>query len=144
MNKKLYVGGLPYSTTEEELKVAFAPFGTVASVRILNDKFTGKSRGFGFVEMGSEEEAQSAIQGMNSKEFGGRTLLVNESRPEQPRQQRSFGGGYGGGYNDGGAGSFGGRSDPANGRRGRGDRGRDGGHRRDRSGNNGDGGGNRW
>lgn len=99
MNKKLYVGSLPYSTTEAELRDAFAPFGNIESVRIISDKFSGRSKGFGFVEMASEEEAQKALDGMNGKDMGGRTLTVSEAKPEQPRAPRG-GGGFGGGSAD--------------------------------------------
>ena len=81
MNKKLYIGGIPYSTTEQELRDLFAEAGEVESVAIIIDRITGRSRGFGFVEMTSEEEAQKAIEMFNGKEFGGRTLAVNEARP---------------------------------------------------------------
>ena len=94
MGSKLYVGGLPYSATQDELTDLFAAHGTVASVNIISDKFTGQSRGFGFVEMSSEDEAKAAIEALNSTEFGGRTLTVNEARPQAPR---TGGGGYGGG-----------------------------------------------
>jgi len=96
MGSKLYVGGLPYSATQEELTDLFAAHGTVASVNIISDKFTGQSRGFGFVEMSSEDEAKAAIEALNSTEFGGRTLTVNEARPQAPRT----GGGGGGGFGD--------------------------------------------
>ncbi len=86
MNKKLYVGSLPYSTTEEELKDLFGQYGAVASVRIITDKFTGQSKGFGFVEMESEDDAQKAIAGMNGTQLGGRTLIVNTARPPQERE----------------------------------------------------------
>ena len=92
MGSKLYVGGLPYSATQEELTDLFAAHGTVASVNIISDKFTGQSRGFGFVEMSSEDEAKAAIEALNSTEFGGRTLTVNEARPQAPR---TGGGGFG-------------------------------------------------
>jgi RNA recognition motif-containing protein len=85
MGAKIYVGGLPYSTTEQELSQLFAAHGTVQSARIITDKFTGKSRGFGFVEMATAEEAQRAIAALNATQFGGRTLTVNEARPQQPR-----------------------------------------------------------
>ncbi len=80
-NRKLYVGGLPYSTTEDELNSLFSDHGSIESVRIITDRMTGRSRGFGFVEMGTSEEAVSAISALNSTEFGGRTLLVNEAKP---------------------------------------------------------------
>ena len=91
-NKKLYVGSLPYSVTEQELHDLFSPFGTVESVRIITDKFTGQSKGFGFVEMMHRDDAQKAIEEMNGKELGGRTLIVNEARPEQRRERPSRGG----------------------------------------------------
>lgn len=95
-NKKLYVGSLPYSISEDELRDLFAPYGTVASVRIITDKFTGQSKGFGFVEMANADDAAKAVQGVNGAQVGGRTLIVNDARPEQ-RRERSFGGGGGGG-----------------------------------------------
>lgn len=85
MAKKLYVGGLPYSTTEEELKSAFAEAGTVASVRIIVDRMTNRSRGFGFVEFENDADADKAIETFDGKEFGGRTLVVNEARPLEER-----------------------------------------------------------
>lgn len=88
LNKKLYVGSLPFSTTEEELHELFASYGAIASVRIVTDKFTGMSKGFGFVEMETQEDAQKAIEALNGKAFNGRTLIVNEARPEQPRPPR--------------------------------------------------------
>ncbi len=94
MGSKLYVGGLPYSATQVELTDLFSSHGTVQSANVISDKFTGQSRGFGFVEMSSNEEAQAAISALNSTEFGGRTLTVNEARPQAPR---TGGGGYGGG-----------------------------------------------
>ncbi|MBD0316054.1 MAG: RNA-binding protein [Nitrospiraceae bacterium] len=104
MGSKIYVGGLPYSTTEQQLSDLFAAHGSVASARIITDKFTGQSRGFGFVEMTSDAEAQAAITALNGTDLGGRTLTVNEARPQEPR---SGGGGGRGGY--GGGGGFGGR-----------------------------------
>lgn len=105
MAKKLYVGGLPYSTSEDSLKEAFSQAGTVESATIISDKMTGRSKGFGFVEMSSDEEAQKAIDMFNGKEFEGRNLTVNEARPMEPRAPRT--GGFGGG-NRGGRGGFGG------------------------------------
>jgi RNA recognition motif-containing protein len=93
MGTKIYVGGLPYSTTEAQLNDLFATHGTVQSARIITDKFTGQSRGFGFVEMGSGEEAKKAITALNGTQFEGRTLTVNEAKPQEPR---SGGGGRGG------------------------------------------------
>lgn len=96
-NKKLYVGSLPYSISEDELRDLFTPYGSVASVRIITDKFTGQSKGFGFVEMENSDDAQKAVQAVNGMQVGGRTLIVNDARPEQ-RRERSFGGG--GRWND--------------------------------------------
>ncbi len=102
MATKLYVGGLPYSTSEDQLKDLFAQAGTVASATIIMDKMTGRSKGFGFVEMSSDEEAQSAIEALDKKEYEGRTLTVNEARPMEARPpRRDFNGGgnnRGGGY----------------------------------------------
>ncbi len=134
MNKKLFVGSLPYSVTEDQLREMFVPFGTIESCRVISDKFSGQSKGFGFVEMATDEEAQKAIEGMNGKEMNGRNLIVNEARPEQPR---SFGGGGGGG------GGFGGRGGGRGGRGGFGGGGR-GGNDRGNRGDRGGGGGNRW
>ncbi len=88
MAKKLYVGGLPYSTTQDALQAAFAQAGTVTSATIIMDRMTGRSKGFGFVEMESDEEAQKAIEMFNGKDFEGRTLTVNEARPMTPRPPR--------------------------------------------------------
>jgi cold-inducible RNA-binding protein len=96
MAKKLYVGGLSYNTTEATLKEAFAAAGTVESATIITDKMTNRSKGFGFVEMASDEEAKKAIETINGKELDGRTLTVNEARPMEPRAPRT-GGGFGGG-----------------------------------------------
>lgn len=102
MAKKLYVGGLSYDTTEDTLKTTFAQAGTVESAIIITDKMSGRSKGFGFVEMSSDEEAQKAIETLNGKELDGRTITVNEARPQQPRPQ-------GGGFDRGGGrGGFGG------------------------------------
>lgn len=105
MAKKLYVGGLPYATTDTELKDAFAQCGAVSSAVVIMDKMTGRSKGFGFVEMSSDEEAQQAIDTWNGKDFGGRTLTVNEARPMEPRRDfrgGNGGGGFGGGRSGGG------------------------------------------
>ena len=85
MGAKLYVGGLPYSATEQELSNLFAQHGAVASARIITDKFTGQSKGFGFVEMSSDSEAQAAISALNGSQMGGRSLTVNEARPQEAR-----------------------------------------------------------
>jgi len=109
MAKKLYVGGLPYSTTDAELKDAFAQAGAVESAVIIMDKMSGRSKGFGFVEMSSDEEAQKAIELWNGKDFGGRSLTVNEARPMEERPRGNFrGGGDRGGYSGGGGGGRGG------------------------------------
>lgn len=95
MSQKLYVGGLPYSVTDSQLEEIFAVHGTVESARVISDKFTGQSRGFGFVEMSSADEGQAAIDTLNGSELQGRTLTVNEARPQERRS--GFGGGGGGG-----------------------------------------------
>ena len=110
MAKKLYVGGISYSTTEDVLKDAFSQAGTVVSATIIIDKMSGRSKGFGFVEMSTDEEAENAIKMLNGKELEGRTLTVNEARPMEPRAPRREGGfnrgsgggrgGYGGGRRD--------------------------------------------
>jgi RNA recognition motif-containing protein len=111
-NKKLYVGSLPFSTTEEELHELFSSFGPIASVRIVTDKFTGMSKGFGFVEMENADDARKAVEGLNGKALNGRTLIVNEARPEQPRPARS-----GGREDRGGGGGFRGGDRPFRSRR---------------------------
>lgn len=88
MAKRLYVGGLPYETTEDELKQVFGEVGAVTSTNIIMDKFTGRSRGFGFVEMSSDDEADKAVETLNGKEIGGRTIVVNEARPMEERAPR--------------------------------------------------------
>ncbi len=93
MGSKLYVGGLPYSTTDPKLNDLFAPHGTVESARVITDKFTGQSRGFGFVEMSTSEEAQTAIAALNGTQVDGKTLTVNEAKPQESRS----GGGRSGG-----------------------------------------------
>ncbi|MBI4022027.1 MAG: RNA-binding protein [Candidatus Andersenbacteria bacterium] len=102
MAKKLYIGGLSYDTTESGLREAFAQAGAVASVAIISDKMSGRSRGFGFVEMENDEEAKAAIEMWHGKELDGRSLIVNEARPQAPR-------GAGGGFGHGGRGGGGGR-----------------------------------
>ena len=94
MGTKLYVGGLPYAATEAELTTLFATHGPVESARIIADKFTGQSKGFGFIEISTAAEAQAAITALNGSEMGGRSLTVNEARPMEPR---SGGGGRSGG-----------------------------------------------
>ena len=114
MGNKLYVGNLPYSFRDEDLQQAFAAHGTVSSAKVMMERDTGRSKGFGFVEMGNDAEAQAAINGMNGQQYGGRGLVVNEARPMEPRAPRSggFGGGAGGGGGGGGygGGAGGGRS----------------------------------
>ena len=114
MGNKLYVGNLPYSFRDEDLQQAFAAHGSVSSAKVMMERDTGRSKGFGVVEMGSDAEAQAAINGMNGQQFGGRGLVVNEARPMEPRPPRTggggFGGGAGGGGYGGGAGGGGGRS----------------------------------
>jgi RNA recognition motif-containing protein len=97
MSSKIYVGGLPYSTTDDQLQEIFSAHGAVESARVITDKFSGRSRGFGFVEMSSSDEAQKAIQALNGSDLGGRTLTVNEARPQERRSGGGFGGGGGGG-----------------------------------------------
>ncbi len=106
MATRLYVGGLPYATTEDALRAAFAQAGSVVSASIIMDKMTGRSKGFGFIEMSSDPEAQKAIEMWNGKDFEGRRLTVNEARPMEARPPRT--GGNGGGFNRGGDSSFGG------------------------------------
>ena len=111
MGKKLYVGNLSYETTDSDLDRLFAAHGTVQSAQVIMDRDTGRSKGFGFVEMGSDAEAQAAIQALHGKEVGGRSLTVNEAKP---RDDRGGGrGGHGGGGDRGGAG----RGRPGGGRR---------------------------
>jgi RNA recognition motif-containing protein len=99
MAKRIYVGGLPYSVTEEDLENLFSASGTVTSVSVVTDRYTGQAKGFGFVEMASDAEANAAINALNGTMMGGRTLTVNEARP---REERPRSGGYGGGGSRGG------------------------------------------
>jgi RNA recognition motif-containing protein len=115
MGKKLYVGNLGYSVSDSELQELFAPFGSVQSAQVIMDRETGRSKGFGFVEMASDSEAQAAIAALNGKETGGRTLTVNEARPREDRGGGGRRGGSGGGRSGGG----GGRSGYGGGRGGR-------------------------
>jgi RNA recognition motif-containing protein len=111
MGNKLYVGNLPYSFRDEDMQQAFSAFGSVSSAKVMMERETGRSKGFGFVEMGSDAEAQAAIKGMNGQNIGGRDLVVNEARPMEPRAPRSGGyGGGNGGFGGGGRGYGGGRS----------------------------------
>jgi len=109
MGNKLYVGNLPYSVRDGDLEQAFGQFGAVTSAKVMMERDTGRSKGFGFVEMGSDAEAQAAISGMNGQPLGGRSVVVNEARPMEARPPRSGGyGGGGGGYGGGGGGGYGG------------------------------------
>jgi hypothetical protein len=108
MGNKLYVGNLPYSFRDSDMEQAFSQFGTVTSAKVMMERDTGRSKGFGFVEMGSPAEAQAAIAGMNGQQHGGRALVVNEARPMEPRSGGSGGGGFGGGGGRSGGGGFGG------------------------------------
>ena len=113
MGNKLYVGNLAYSIRDNDLEQAFSQFGSVTSAKVMMERDTGRSKGFGFVEMGSDAEAQAAINGMNGQSLGGRSVTVNEARPMEARPprtggfgggDRSGGGGYGGGNRSGGGG----------------------------------------
>ena len=111
MGNKLYVGNLPYSVRDGDLEQAFGQFGAVTSAKVMMERDTGRSKGFGFVEMGSDAEAQAAINGINGQPLGGRSVVVNEARPMEARPPRSGGyGGGGGGYGGGGGGYGGGGS----------------------------------
>ena len=107
MGSKIYVGGLPYAATEQQLSDLFAQHGAVESARVITDKFTGQSRGFGFVEMTASEDAQKAIAALNGTQMDGRTLTVNEAKPMEPRSGGGGGGGRGG-FGGGGGGDRGG------------------------------------
>ena len=113
MGNKLYVGNLPYSVRDEDLQQSFGQFGAVTSAKVMMERDTGRSKGFGFVEMASDAEAQAAIAGMNGQPLGGRSVVVNEARPMEARPPRTGGfggggGGYGGGAGGGGGGGYGG------------------------------------
>jgi hypothetical protein len=115
MGNKLYVGNLPYTVRDGDLEQSFGQFGTVTSAKVMMERDTGRSTGFGVVEMGSDAEAQAAIAGMNGQPLGGRSLVVNEARPMEARPPRTGGGGGyggggggGGGYGGGGGGGYGG------------------------------------
>ena len=122
MGNKLYVGNLPYSVRDGDLEQAFGQFGAVTSAKVMMERDTGRSKGFGFVEMGSDAEAQAAINGMNGQPLGGRSVVVNEARPMEARPPRTggyggggggggYGGGGGGGRSGGGGGGYGGGGD---------------------------------
>ncbi len=113
MGNKLYVGNLPYTVRDEDLQQAFGEFGSITSAKVMMERDTGRSKGFGFVEMGSDAEAQAAISGMNGQSLGGRSITVNEARPMEARPPRTGGfggggGGYGGGGDRSGGGGYGG------------------------------------
>jgi RNA recognition motif-containing protein len=110
MAKRIYVGGLPYSATESDLENLFAAQGSVNNVTIITDRYTGQAKGFGFVEMDDDAEAEKAISALNGTQMGGRTLTVNEAKPreDRPRTGGGYGGGGGGGYGGGGGGGYGG------------------------------------
>ena len=126
MATKLYVGNLPFQTTSDDLRELFAQAGSVESAQVVEDRMTGRSRGFGFVEMTTAEEATAAIEQFNGKDFNGRNLTVNEARPRTDRGGGGYGGGGGGGnrggggYGGGGGGGYGGGG--GGGRRDKGDR----------------------
>ncbi len=109
MGSKLYVGNLSYSTTSSDLEQLFAQHGTVQSAEVISDRETGRSKGFGFVQMGGDEEAQAAIAALNGQEHDGRPLTVNEAKPREDRPRGGGGGGYGGGGGGGRGGGGGGR-----------------------------------
>jgi hypothetical protein len=115
MGNKLYVGNLPYSVRDEDLQQSFGQFGAVTSAKVMMERDTGRSKGFGFVEMGSDAEAQAAINGMNGQSLGGRSVVVNEARPMEARPPRTGGFGGGGGYGGGGGGGYGGGGDRSGG-----------------------------
>ena len=113
MGNKLYVGNLPYTVRDEDLQQSFSQYGSVSSAKVMMERDTGRSKGFGFVEMGNDAEAQAAIAGMNGQSLGGRSITVNEARPMEARPPRTGGfggggGGYGGGGRSGGGGGYGG------------------------------------
>ena len=112
MGNKLYVGNLPYTFRDSDLEQTFSQYGSVSSAKVMMERDTGRSKGFGFVEMASDAEAQAAINGMNGQQYGGRGLVVNEARPMEARPPRTGGGGFGGGggYGGGAGGGGGGRS----------------------------------
>ena len=108
MGNKLYVGNLPYSVRDEDLNQAFGAFGGVTSAKVMMERDTGRSKGFGFVEMASDAEAQAGINGMNGQQLGGRAIVVNEARPMEDRPPRTGGFGGGAGRSGGGGGGYGG------------------------------------
>ena len=124
MATRIYVGGLPYSATEQELQNLFSSHGTVSSASVITDKYTGQAKGFGFVDMGTDAEAQAAINALNGTLMGGRTLTVNEAKPREDRPRSGGGGGGygggGGGGSRGGGGGYGGGGGDRGGRGGSG------------------------
>ncbi|MCW3055105.1 MAG: RNA-binding protein domain, partial [Chthonomonadales bacterium] len=113
MAKRIYVGGLPYSATEEDLENLFSSIGAVKDATIITDRYTGQAKGFGFIEMDNDEEADAAINALNGTQMGGRTLTVNEAKPREDRPRTGgggggYGGGGGGGRTGGGGGGYGG------------------------------------
>jgi RNA recognition motif-containing protein len=125
MGKKLYVGNLPFTATEQDLHAKFAALGDVSSAKIITDRDSGRSKGFGFVEMSDDGAAQTAIDTLNGADFSGRAMIVSEARPQAPREGGGGRGGFGGGRGGGGRGGFGGGGRGGNYDRGgdRGDRG---------------------
>jgi len=107
MGKRLYVGDISFNATEESLRDLFSSIGEVESVKVITDRDTGRSKGFGFIEMSSEEDAKKAIEQLNGKTFMERVLIVNEARPQQQRERRGFGGGGRGGFGQGGGSGYG-------------------------------------
>jgi len=148
MAKRIYVGGLPYSATEEDLENLFSSIGAVKDATIITDRYTGQAKGFGFIEMDNDEEADAAINALNGTQMGGRTLTVNEAKPREDRPRTGGGGGYGGGgggRTGGGGGGYGGGGGGRSG--GGGGYGGGGGSRGgggNRGGGGGFGGGDRW
>jgi RNA recognition motif-containing protein len=118
MGNKLYVGNLPYTVRDEDLQQSFSQYGSVSSAKVMMERDTGRSKGFGFVEMGNDAEAQAAIAGMNGQSLGGRSITVNEARPMEARPPRSGGFGGGGGDRSGGGGYGGGGGGGGGGGRG--------------------------
>ncbi len=138
MAKRIYVGGLPYSATEEDLEQLFSASGVVKDATIITDRYTGQAKGFGFIEMENDDEADAAINTLNGTQMGGRTLTVNEAKPREDRPRTGGGGGgYGGGGGGGRSGGGGGYGGGGGGRSGGGGGG-------SRGGNGGFGGGDRW
>ena len=101
MAKRIYVGGLAYASNDQDLEQLFSSSGTVTSASVVTDRYTGQSKGFGFVDMENDTEAETAIRTLNGTTLGGRTLTVNEAKPREDRPRNNYGGGGGGGYNSG-------------------------------------------